>query len=78
MNKAEVRNILETTLKSGTRTPGFLDLARVLAVRSRLESCASVVQVIGILEENRGLITRSFGVSDESFSSSVEKLKTLV
>lgn len=78
MHKAEVRNILEATLKSGTRAPGLLDLARILAVRSKLESCASVVQVIGILEENRGLITRSFGVSDEAFDSGVEKLKALV
>ena len=78
MNKTEVRNIIESTLASGSKTPGLFDLPRILGVKSRLESCGSVGEVIGILEDNRSVISKSFGISDELFNSGVEKLKTLV
>ncbi len=78
MNKIEVRNIIESTLTSGNKTPGLFDLPKILGVKSKMESSASVGEVIGILEDNRSLITKSFGISDELFNSSVEKLKALV
>ncbi len=78
MIKTEVRNIIESTLTSGSKTPGLFDLPKILGIKSKMESCASVGEVIGILEDNRSLITKSFGISDEVFNSSVEKLKTLV
>ena len=77
MQKTAVRNIIESTLRSGNKTPGLFDLPKILRVRSKMESCASVGEVIGILEDNRSLITKSFGISDELFNSSVEKLKAL-
>lgn len=78
MLKTEVRNIIESTLTSGSKTPGLFDLPKILGIKSKMESCTSVDEVIGILEDNRGLITKSFGISNESFNSSVEKLKALV
>jgi hypothetical protein len=78
MNKAEVRNIIESTLAGGSKSPGLFDLPKILGIRSRLESCGSVNEVIGVLEDNRGVISRSFGISDELFNSGVEKLKALV
>ena len=78
MNKTEVRNIIESTLTSGSKTPGLFDLPKILGVKSKMESCASVDEVIGVLEDNRSLITKSFGISNELFNSGVEKLKALV
>lgn len=77
MNKAEVRNIIESTLKSGNKTPGLFDLPKILGVKSNLESCASISEVIGTLEDNRSFIAKSFGLSDSVFDESVEKLKAL-
>jgi hypothetical protein len=77
MNKAEVRNIIETTLKSGNKSPGLFDLPKILGVKSKLESCTSISEVVGILEDNRSFIAKSFGLSDTVFNESVEKLKSL-
>ena len=77
MNKAEVRNIIETTLKSGNKSPGLFDLPKILGVKSKLESCTSISEVLGILEDNRRFISKSFGLSDTVFNESVEKLKAL-
>ncbi len=78
MLKTEVRNIIESTLTSGSKTPGLFDLPKILGIKSKMESCTSVGDVIGILEENRSLITKAFGISEQSFNSGVEKLKALV
>ncbi len=78
MLKTEVRNIIESTLTSGSKTPGLFDLPKILGIKSKMESCTSVKEVIGILEENRSLITKAFGISEELFNSGVEKLKALV
>ena len=77
MNKAEVRIIIESTLTSGNKTSGLFDLPKILGVKIKLESCASIGEVIGILEGNRSLISKSFGLSDAAFYESVEKTKTL-
>ncbi len=77
MNKAEVKDIIEATLKSGSKTPGLFDLPKMLGIKSKLESCESVADVLGILEDNRPLLCKSFGLSDELFNSGVEKLKAL-
>ena len=77
MNKAEVRIIIESTLTSGNKTPGLFDLPKIMGLKSKLESCSSVNEVVEILEDNRSLISKSFGLSDAAFYESVEKIKTL-
>lgn len=77
MNKSEVKAIIETTLTSGTKTPGLFELPKMLGIKSKLESCESVADVLGILEEHRPLLCKAFGLSDELFNSGVEKLKAL-
>jgi len=77
MNKPEVRNIIESTLKSGNKTPGLFDLPKIIGVKSKLESCSSINEVVGVLEDNRSLIFKSFGLSDLAFNESVENLKAL-
>ena len=77
MNKAEIRNIIESTLKSGSKSPGLFDLPKIIGIKSSLESCASISEVVGVLEGNRSLITKSFGVSDALFNGGVDKIKAL-
>lgn len=77
MNKTEVRSIIEATLTSGSKSPGLFDLPKILGVKNKLESCASINEVVCVLEEHRSLISKSFGLNDELFNGGVEKLKTL-
>lgn len=77
MNKAEVRTIIEATLTSGSKSPGLFELPKMLVIKSKLESCESVADVLGILEEHRPLLCKSFGLSDELFNGGVEKLKAM-
>lgn len=77
MNKNEIRNIIEATLKSGDKTPGLFDLPKVLSVKSKLESCDSITLVVALLGENRSLISKSFGISEVVFDDGLNKLNAL-
>ncbi len=77
MNHAEVRNIIEATLKNGSKTPGLFDLPKILGIKSKLESCKSISDVVVMLEDNRSLISKSFGITDVAFNESVNKLNAL-
>lgn len=77
MNKIEVRKIIESTLKSGSKSPGILDFPKILRLKSSLESCESINEVVAILEDNRSLISKSFGLADEVLSEGVSKIKVL-
>jgi hypothetical protein len=77
MNKAEIKSIIEATLSSGSKSPTFLEIPKMLGIRGKLESCESVADVLSILEENRPVLSKAFGISDELFNSGVEKLKAL-
>jgi hypothetical protein len=77
MNKAKVRGIIETTLSSGNKTPGLFDLPKMLGVKSRLESSSSIAEVVEILEANRKLISKSFGLNDAVVDDSLLKLKSI-
>jgi hypothetical protein len=68
MNTVEVRSIIEATLKSGNKTPGLFDLPKMLGLKSKLESCTSIGEVIGLMEENRSLVFKAFGLNDEIFN----------
>lgn len=76
-NKDEVRRIIEATLSSGNKMPGLFDLPKILGVKNKLESCGSISEVVCLLEEHRSLISKSFGISDSSFNSGVDKVKRL-
>ncbi len=77
MNYAEVRNIIESTLKSGSKTPGLFDLPKILGVKSRLEGCTSISEVLAVLDDNRSFVSKSFGVSDAVLDEAVTKIKAL-
>jgi hypothetical protein len=77
MNTVEVRSIIEATLKSGNKTPGLFDLPKMLGLKSKLESCTSIGEVIGLMEENRSLVFKAFGLNDEIFNGGIGKLKCM-
>lgn len=77
MDKAEIRNIIETTLRGGSKSPGPLDLLKVMAVRVELEACDSPREVVEILARHRTLITRAFGLSAAAFDAGVERIRAL-
>jgi hypothetical protein len=77
MNKDQVKSIIESTLKSGSKSPGMFDLPKILGLKSKLESCSAVTEVLVILEDSRTLVTKSFGVSDAEYNEAIEKIKTL-
>ena len=77
MNKDEVRSIIEATLKSGSNNPGIFDLPKILGIRSKLESCSTIPDVIGVLEAHRELVCKSFGLSGGIFEEGIDKLNAL-
>lgn len=77
MNKDEVLNIIEAALKGGDKTPGLFDLPKLMGIKSKIQSCTSVNDVLGIIEEHRSLLSKAFGLSDDVIEETVEKLKAL-
>ena len=77
MNKDEVLDIIEATLKGGDKTPGLFDLPKIMGIKSKIESYTSINDVIGVIEKNRNLISKAFGLSDEVIEETMEKLKAL-
>jgi hypothetical protein len=77
MKKEEISRIIESALKSGNKMPGMFDLPKIFALKSTLETCKSVDEVLAVLENSRELISKSFGLSEEAINSTVEKIKAL-
>lgn len=77
MNRDEVRNIIEAALRSGGKKPGLFDLPRVLGIQSEIQSCASINDVIVIIEKHRSLLAKAFGLSDEVIEQAMQKLRAL-
>jgi hypothetical protein len=77
MNKDEVHNIIEATLKSGARTPGLFDIPKMLLIKAEIQSCTSISDVLWIIEKHRNLISKAFGLRDDVLEESMQKLKAL-
>ena len=75
MNKEEIINIIESALKSGDKTPGLFDLAKIMAIKTEIQSCTSVNAVLGLIEEHRDLIAKAFGLSEDVIDETVQKIK---
>ena len=77
MNKEEVINIIENTLKSGDKLPGMFDIPKIMGIRSELQSCSSIDDVLNIIDNHKDLICKAFGLSEEVIAGAVEKIKAL-
>lgn len=77
MRKDKIKAIIETTLTSGSKMPSLLDLPKVMSVKSKLEGCQSIPEVLSVLEDHRSLITKSFGIHDQVLNESMTKIRAL-
>lgn len=77
MNKEEIINIIESTLKDGDKTPGLFDLPKIMGIRAELQACSSVDDVLNIIDNHKDLICKAFGLSEEMISGAVQKIKAL-
>lgn len=77
MNKEEIISIIENTLKSGDKTPGIFDLAKIMAIKAEIQSCTTVNAVLGLIEEHRDLISKAFGLSEDVIEETVQKIKAI-
>jgi hypothetical protein len=77
MNKEGIISIIENTLKSGDKTPGLFDLAKIMAIKTEIQSCTTVNAVLGLIEEHRDLISKAFGLTEDVIEETVQKIKAL-
>lgn len=75
MDKAKVHNIIEAVLRGGAKSPGPIELVKVLGVRVELERCASTDEVVGVLARHRPLIVKAFGLTAEAFDAGIDRIK---
>jgi hypothetical protein len=77
MSKTQVINIIEAVLKSGDKSPGLFDLPKIMGIKTKIESCSSVGDVLEIVSEHRSFIIKVFGLREEVMDQAMEKLKAL-
>ena len=77
MDKKEILNIIETTLKSGDKIPGLFDLPKLVNLKSQLQACSSIDDILAIVEEHRPLISKAFGLSDDTIELTIQKIRAL-
>jgi hypothetical protein len=77
MDKEAIISIIENTLKSGDKTPGIFDLAKIMAIKAEIQSCTSVNSVLALIEEHRDLISKVFGLSEDKIENAVQKIKAI-
>ncbi len=77
MNKEEITSIIENALKSGDKTPGIFDMAKIMAIKAEIQSCTTVNAVLGLIEEHRDLISKAFGLSEDVIEETVQKIRAI-
>ena len=77
MNKEAITSIIENALRSGDKTPGIFDLAKIMAIKAEIQSCTTVNAVLGLIDEHRDLISRVFGLSEEAIEETVQKIRAI-
>lgn len=77
MDKKEILNIIETTLKSGDKIPGLFDLPKIMALKSEIQACSTINDVLAIVEEHRPLISKAFGLSEDDIEQTIQKIQAL-
>lgn len=77
MDKQAVLNIIEAALRAGNKTPGLFDLPKIMGIKAEIQSCASIKDVLGVIDHHRGLLTKAFGLNEAVIEEAVRKLKAL-
>ena len=77
MDKEAITSIIENALRSGDKTPGIFDLAKIMAIKAEIQSCTSVNAVLGLIEQHRDLISKAFGLSEDVIEETVQKIRAI-
>jgi hypothetical protein len=77
MDTKEIVNIIESTLQSGSKIPGLFDLPKILSVKSEIQACTSIKDVLAIIEEHRPFISKAFGLSEDNIEQAIQKIQAL-
>ncbi len=77
MDKEAITSIIENALRSGDKTPGIFDLAKIMAIKAEIQSCTTVNAVLGLIEEHRDLISKAFGLSEDAIEETVQKIRAI-
>ena len=77
MDKEVITSIIENALRSGDKTPGIFDLAKIMAIKAEIQSCTTVNAVLGLIEEHRDLISKAFGLSEDAIEETVQKIRAI-
>jgi hypothetical protein len=77
MDKAAVQNIIEELLKNASKVPGLFDLPKIMKIKSEIQSCHSIKDVLAIVETHRSLLAKVFGLAEDKIEQAVAKIKLL-
>jgi hypothetical protein len=77
MDKKAILSIIETTLAAGSKVPGLFDLPKIMNIKSEIQACSTINDVLAIVEEHRPLISKAFGLSEDKIEQAVQKIKAL-
>ena len=77
MDTKEIASIIETSLQSGTKIPGIFDLPKIMSVKSEIQACTSIKDVLAIVEVHRPFIAKAFGLSEDNIEQTIQKIQAL-
>jgi hypothetical protein len=77
MDKSAVLNIIEDMLKKATKVPGLFDLPKIMSMKSEVQACHSVKDVLAIVESHRDVLAKVFGLTEDKIEQAVAKIKLL-
>lgn len=75
MNTQAIINILTTAAAEGTRKPCVFDRIRLLGVKSDLENCKNIQEILLILTRNKPFLLTAFGVNIKQFDNVIRLIK---
>lgn len=75
MNKDAVKQILERTLRAGGMMPSIFQMPKAMMLKSELEACTEVKQVVHILQGETAFLSKAFGVSKEEVQLAIVEIQ---
>ncbi|KXW55339.1 hypothetical protein LHV13_04790 [Ferrovum sp. PN-J185] len=77
MQKEQIKLILEKAFQQSNKTPSLWHLPKILQIKTQLEHCSTVPEVLSLLENNREFIKDSLGLTEPIFSAAITSINKL-
>jgi hypothetical protein len=74
MDKDKIRSIVENSLKQGGGYPTPLSLPKALRIKSRIEKCKDIGEIIDVLKFNEVFLKRVFKLDQNVFQNCISEL----